>query len=153
MRCPFCSHGETQVLETRDTDSLDATRRRRECLKCERRFTTYERAEMTEIRVVKKDGRRERYDRSKVLNGLMKACEKRPIPSDTVQKIADSIEPELRKRYGQEVDSKTIGRVIMRKLKSVDKVAYIRFASVYREFEDLEEFKEELGKLQPKKKK
>ena len=119
-------------------------------MKCNKRFTTYERVEEAEIVVVKKDGKRERFERKKVLNGILKACEKRDISLEKIEKLADEIESDLRKRDSVEVESKLIGELVMRKLKSLDKVAYIRFASVYREFEDLERFEEELEKLQKK---
>jgi transcriptional repressor NrdR len=150
MKCPYCSHEETQVIDSRDTENLEATRRRRECSKCKKRFTTYERVEEADIVVVKKDGKRERYERQKLINGILKAREKRPIPLEKIEKIVDDVESDLRKRDSVEVGSKTIGKITMRKLKSLDKVAYIRFASVYLEFEDLTRFEEELDKLQKK---
>ncbi|MBS3105953.1 transcriptional regulator NrdR [Candidatus Woesearchaeota archaeon] len=150
MKCPYCNNEETQVIDTRDTENLEATRRRRECLKCNKRFTTYERVEETEIVVVKKDGKRERFERQKVINGILKACEKRDISLEKIEKLVDDVESDLRKRDSVEVESKVIGELIMKKLKSLDKIAYIRFASVYREFEDLERFEEELEKLQKK---
>ena len=150
MKCPYCNNPETQVTDTRETESLETTRRRRECLKCGKRFTTYERVEEAEIIVVKKDGKRERFERQKVINGVLKACEKRPIPLERIEKIVDDVESDLRKRDSVEIDSKIIGEIVMRKLKTTDKIAYIRFASVYREFEDLDRFEEELEKLQKK---
>ena len=150
MKCPYCNYEETQVIDTRETENLEATRRRRECLKCSKRFTTYERVEEADIVVVKKDGKRERYQRQKLLNGVLKACEKRPIPLEKIEKLVDEVESDLRKRDSVEVDSKVIGEIAMKKLKTLDKVAYIRFASVYREFEDLDRFEEELEKLQKK---
>ena len=129
---------------------MEATRRRRECMKCNKRFTTYERVEEADIIVVKKDGRRERFQRQKVLNGIVEACEKREIPLEKVEKLVDDVESDLRKRDSVEVESRVIGELVMKKLKGLDKVAYVRFASVYREFEDLESFKEELEKLQKK---
>ena len=150
MKCPYCNNEETQVIDTRDTENLEATRRRRECLKCNKRFTTYERVEEAEIVVVKKDGKRERFERQKVINGILKACEKRDISLEKIEKLVDDVESDLRKRDSVEVESKVIGELIMKKLKSLDKIAYIRFASVYREFEDLERFEEELEKLQKK---
>ena len=150
MRCPYCNYEETQVIDTRETENLEATRRRRECLKCNKRFTTYERVEEADIIVVKKDGRRERFQRQKVLNGVVEACEKRSIPLEKIEKIVDEVESDLRKRDSVEVESKVVGETVMRKLKGLDKVAYIRFASVYREFEDLDRFAEELEKLQKK---
>ena len=150
MKCPYCNFEETQVIDTRETENLEATRRRRECMKCSKRFTTYERVEEADIIVVKKDGRRERFQRQKVLNGIIEACEKREIPLEKIEKIVDEVESDLRKRDSVEVESKVVGEIVMRKLKSLDKVAYIRFASVYREFEDLDRFTEELEKLQKK---
>ena len=147
MKCPYCNYEETQVIDTRETENLEATRRRRECLKCNKRFTTYERVEEADIIVVKKDGKRERFERQKLLNGILKACEKRSIPLEKVEKLVDEVESDLRKRDSVEVDSKVIGEIAMKKLKTLDKVAYIRFASVYREFEDIERFEEEVEKL------
>ncbi len=150
MKCPYCNNEETKVVDKRETESLSVTRRRRECLKCGKRFTTYEKVEELEIVIVKKDGRRERFDRHKLLTGLVKACEKRPVSMEKIEKVVEEIEADLRERGESEVPSKKIGEIVMRKLKSLDKVAYIRFASVYREFEDIERFEEELDKLQKK---
>jgi len=150
MKCPYCNFEETQVIDTRETENLEATRRRRECMKCNKRFTTYERVEEADIIVVKKNGKRERFQRQKVLNGIIEACEKREIPLEKIDKLVDEVESDLRKRDSVEVESKVIGEIVMRKLKSLDKVAYIRFASVYREFEDLASFAEEVEKLQKK---
>ena len=150
MRCPYCNYDETQVIDTRETENLEATRRRRECMKCSKRFTTYERVEEADIIVVKKDGRRERFQRQKVLNGVVEACEKRSIPLEKIEKLVDEVESDLRKRDSVEVESKVVGDIVMRKLKTLDKIAYIRFASVYREFEDLDRFTEELEKIQKK---
>ncbi len=150
MKCPYCNYEETQVIDTRDTENLESTRRRRECMKCGKRFTTYERVEEADIIIVKKDGRRERFQRQKVLNGIIEACEKRQIPLEKIEKIVDEVESDLRKRDSVEVESKVVGELVMKKLKNLDKVAYIRFASVYREFEDLDRFTEELEKLQKK---
>ena len=150
MKCPYCNYEETQVIDTRDTENLESTRRRRECMKCGKRFTTYERVEEADIIIVKKDGRRERFQRQKVLNGIIEACEKRQIPLEKIEKLVDEVESDLRKRDSVEVESKIVGELVMKKLKSLDKVAYIRFASVYREFEDLDRFTEELEKLQKK---
>ena len=145
MKCPYCSHEDTQVIETREAE--DATRRRRGCLKCERRFTTYEKADLDEIIVIKKDGRKEKFDRRKILNGMIGSCEKR-VPLAKLEEVTDEIEAELRRKEVAEVSSKTIGKLVMKKLKSIDKIAYIRFASVYQDFESLESFKEELEKLE-----
>ena len=150
MKCPYCNYEETQVIDTRETENLEATRRRRECLKCNKRFTTYERVEEADIVVVKKDGKRERFERKKLMGGILKACEKRNIPLEKIVKLVDDVESDLRKRDSVEVESKVIGEIAMKKLKALDKVAYIRFASVYREFEDLERFGEELEKLTKK---
>lgn len=150
MKCIYCSHEETKVLDKRETEDLSVTRRRRECLKCEKRFTTYERPEALELVIVKKDGRRERFDRHKLLTGILKACEKRPVSMEKIENVVDELEAELRGKAESEIQSKKLGEMVMRKLKSLDKIAYIRFASVYREFEDLESFEQELEKLQKK---
>jgi transcriptional repressor NrdR len=152
MRCPYCQHAETKVLDSRDVEDSDVTRRRRECLECEKRFTTYERPEIVELVVKKKDGRREKFDRAKLRNGIAKACEKRPISTDQIEKVVDEIEMELRRREDIEVPSTQVGELVMRHLKKIDKVAYIRFASVYREFEDIETFENELHRLLKKRK-
>ena len=145
MQCPYCSNEDTKVLDSRESE--ESVRRRRECSTCKKRFTTYERAEITELIVVKKDGRLEAFDRSKIIKGMMRACEKRPIETSEIEKTADEIELELRNRDNIEVDSKEIGELIMSKLKQLDQVAYIRFASVYREFTDIAHFKKELKNL------
>lgn len=150
MKCPYCSSKETKVNDKRETEDLSVTRRRRECLKCHKRFTTYEKIEDFDLVIVKKDGKRERFDRHKLLTGFLKACEKRPVSMEKIENTIKEIESELREKGDNEVPSKKIGQLVMRKLKTLDKVAYIRFASVYREFEDLESFREELGKLQRK---
>jgi transcriptional repressor NrdR len=145
MNCPFCGYEEHRVVDKREAN--EATRRRRECLKCKKRFTTYERFEPFELVVVKKDGRREPFSREKLRNGLVKACEKRPIPQETISKAVDEIENELRNSEKKEFPSTIVGELVMKKLKKLDKVAYIRFASVYREFADLASFENELRKL------
>ncbi|MBI2657554.1 transcriptional repressor NrdR [Candidatus Woesearchaeota archaeon] len=150
MKCPYCNYEETQVIDTRETENLEATRRRRECLKCSKRFTTYERVEEADIVVVKKDGKRERFERQKLMNGILKACEKRSIPLEKIEKLVDEVESDLRKRDSVEVESRVVGEIVMKKLKTLDKIAYIRFASVYKEFEDIEKFEEELEKLMKK---
>lgn len=134
-------------METREAEDSDVTRRRRECLKCKKRFTTYERVEMIDLRVIKKNGDIERFDRGKVLNGILRACEKRPVKVDKAERIVDEIESELRKKDGVEIPTTVIGELIMDKLKEIDHVAYIRFASVYREFKDIEGFEKELKKI------
>lgn len=146
MRCPFCDHANTGVIETRESKE-GITRRRRTCAKCDRRFTTHERVEMADLMVVKKNKSREKFDREKILKGLVKACEKRPVPLDDLNNIVDYIERRVRRRNSKEVPAKLIGQLIMDRLKKVDKVAYIRFASVYREFEDPSEFRKELKQV------
>jgi transcriptional repressor NrdR len=148
MRCPYCLNYETKVIDSRDTGENElVTRRRRECLKCEKRFTTYEKIEMPELFVIKKDGRRENFDIEKIKKGILKACEKREISIEKIQKTIENIETEIRKNDNIEIKSKEIGKIIMRYLKKIDNVAYIRFASVYREFADIDSFAEELKKL------
>lgn len=148
MKCPYCPSKETKVLDSRETgNNEEFTRRRRECLKCKRRFTTYERVELGNLVVVKKDGTREQFDREKLKRGLLKACEKRPIPLEKIENAVDKIETELRDKENHEIPSTVIGTIVMRKLKQLDHVAYIRFASVYREFADLASFQDELKKL------
>ncbi len=147
MNCPYCSNFDTAVLDSRDSEDLSSIRRRRECLKCGKRFTTYERVGMIDLVILKKDGRRENFDRNKLLTGLMKATEKRPVSVDDVERTVDEIERELRRKDTIEIPSKTVGEIVMRKLKSLDKVAYIRFASVYRSFEDVESFEKEVKNL------
>ena len=147
MKCPFCSHLESRVIDSRLSREGDVTRRRRECEECERRFTTYERVEEILPLVVKKDGRREPYDRLKIITGLKKACEKRPISIETIEEIADRIERTLQGRGDKEISGAVIGEEVMRHLYDLDKVAYVRFSSVYRSFQDLDEFMSELKDL------
>jgi len=147
MKCPFCSHLEDKVVDSRLSTDGEAIRRRRECEKCGRRFTSYERVEEIMPMVVKKDGRREPFDRMKVLSGLKKACEKRPISMDTLEKVADEIEKKLLEGSDKEISTSAIGEEIMRRLQELDQVAYVRFASVYREFKDINEFVRELKDL------
>lgn len=147
MKCPFCSHLESRVIDSRLSREGVVTRRRRECEKCERRFTTYERVEEILPLVVKKDGRREPYDRMKIVTGLKKACEKRPISIETIETIADDIERALQARSEKEISGAIIGEEVMRHLYDLDKVAYVRFSSVYRSFQDLDEFMSELKDL------
>lgn len=147
MKCPFCSSLENRVIDSRLSREGDVTRRRRECTHCERRFTTYERVEEILPLVVKKDGRREAYDRLKVVNGLRKACEKRPVSMATIEEMADRIERLLQSLGEKEIPSATIGEEIMQQLYDLDKVAYVRFASVYRSFQDLDAFMHELKEL------
>ncbi len=147
MNCPFCGHPDSKVIDSRASDEMNAIRRRRECLICQKRFTTYERIEEAPLIVIKKDGRREPFDRQKVLNGLLKACEKRPVAFATLEKSVDTIERELRNRMDQEIKSAIIGELVMEGLKEIDDVAYVRFASVYRQFKDLAIFMQELQDL------
>lgn len=146
MKCPFCG-GESKVLESRHADDGWAIRRRRECLLCARRFNTMERLEETPLIVVKKDGRRETFDRSKIFSGLLKACEKRPVATEDLERVALEIERDIRNTLEREVPSTRIGELVMDRLRKLDGVAYVRFASVYREFKDLQEFREQLDKL------
>jgi transcriptional repressor NrdR len=147
MRCPFCGSRETRVLDKRDSDDLALTRRRRECQSCGGRFTTYERPEIATLMVVKKDGRRQPFDRSKLRGSIQTACTKRPISAETIERIVDQIETTLRSRDLLEVPSSLIGDLVVEKLRAVDQVAYIRFASVYRAFADVSSFEDELRKL------
>lgn len=147
MRCPHCGHFESRVVDSRSSEEGLAIRRRRECLACGKRFTTYERLEEEPLMVIKKDGRREPFDRQKILSGLRKACEKRPLSLESLEKIADKVEWALRNRTENEVPSSVIGEMIMEDLKEVDEVAYVRFASVYRQFKDLDIFMKELQSL------
>jgi len=147
MKCPFCHADEDKVIDSRSSKDGLIIRRRRECVKCERRFTTYERVEEMLPMLVKKDGRREVYDRLKVIGGLKKACEKRPVSTAAIEQIADRIEQGLQERGEKEVPSSVIGEAIMRELHKLDQVAYVRFASVYREFKDVNEFMRELQSL------
>ena len=147
MKCPFCSHLESRVIDSRLSRDGDVTRRRRECEECERRFTTYERVEEILPLVIKKDGRREPYDRLKIIAGLKKACEKRPVSIDTIEEIADRIERTLQGRGEKEISGAVIGEEVMRHLYDLDKVAYVRFSSVYRSFQDIDEFMSELRDL------
>jgi len=147
LNCPFCGGLDSKVIDSRASEEGNSIRRRRECLFCQKRFTTYERIEEAPLIVVKKDGRREPFDRAKVLGGLVKACEKRPVTYGTLEKMVDSVERELRNRMEQEVTSSVVGELIMAGLKKIDEVAYVRFASVYRQFKDLEDLMLELQSL------
>jgi transcriptional repressor NrdR len=144
MKCPFCSYKEDKVVDSRATSEESAIRRRRECLKCGKRFTTYEYVEEVSLMVVKKDGRHEPFDRKKVLGGIIRACEKRPISIEKMEDIATQIERAIQKKSDRQVPANRIGELIMDKLKNLDHVAYVRFASVYRQFKDVEQFMEEL---------
>jgi transcriptional repressor NrdR len=147
MRCPFCGHLEDKVVDSREAKDGDAIRRRRECLECGRRFTSYERIDEIPYMVVKKDGRRETFDRTKIMSGLMRACEKRPISTAQLEEIVDEVEKEVQDSLDREVHTNDVGKIIMRRLKHLDKVAYVRFASVYLEFEDVSAFMTELKAL------
>ena len=147
MKCPYCGFVESRVIDSRPTDEGERIRRRRECLKCGKRFTTYEVIENVPIVVIKKDKSRETFDRSKLLNGLLRACEKRPVSMDTLERIVDEIECLLQNSLDREVAPQRIGTYAMEKLKNVDEVAYVRFASVYRQFKDINSFMEELSKI------
>ncbi len=147
MKCPFCSHVADKVVDSRESKEGEAIRRRRQCLKCERRFTSYERIDRIDYRVVKKDGSRERFDREKLMNGILKACEKRAIPLTRVESIVDQVEHRLHDSPDKEVETTEIGEFIMSELKGLDQVAYVRFASVYREFKDANEFVDTIRSL------
>lgn len=147
MRCPFCGHEDSHVLDSRPVDEGREVRRRRECVACRRRFTTYERWEEPPLWVVKKDGRREAFDRQKILRGLLTACEKRPVPLQVLEDLVAEVEREVRDLQTDEVPSRVIGEAVVERLRRVDPVAYVRFASVYRQFADLQGFREEVEKL------
>lgn len=147
MKCPYCGYSESKVIDSRPTDEGERIRRRRECLNCAKRFTTYEVIETVPVVVVKKDKSREAFDRNKLLNGLLRACEKLPVPLETLERIVDEIETLLQNSLDREVPSTLIGTYAMDKLKKVDEVAYVRFASVYREFKDINTFMDELNKI------
>jgi transcriptional repressor NrdR len=147
MTCPFCGHKQDRVIDSRESKEGDVIRRRRQCEKCERRFTTYERSDEIPYMVVKKDGRREKFDRQKILTGLLKACEKRPVPMPKLAEVVDAVESRLADSLDRELSTTDIGEMLMEKLKQLDKIAYVRFASVYRDFQDVEAFLNELKNL------
>ena len=147
MKCPFCSFEESKVIDSRPTDEGQRIRRRRECLSCGKRFTTYEIIESLPIIVIKKDKSRETFNRDKLMTGLLRACEKRPVSIDTLDNMIDEIETTLQNSLDREVSSEKIGQLVMEKLKKIDEVAYVRFASVYRQFKDIDTFMQELTKL------
>ncbi len=147
MRCPFCHKEDDKVVDSRASSDGMSVRRRRECLKCGKRFTTYEYIEETPLMVIKKDNGREPFDRKKVLSGLIKACEKRPIPIEKLEMIVEKVERELQRKFEQEVHAKDIGEAVMKELEKLDEVAYVRFASVYRQFKDINHFMKELKRL------
>jgi len=147
MKCPYCGTNRDKVVDSRSSGNGKNIRRRRECLKCDKRFTTYEHLEEMPLMVIKKDGRREPFDRNKILAGFTKACEKRPVSTEKLEKIADAIEIEIQKNFEREVKASVIGELAMKQLHSLDEVAYVRFASVYRQFKDINQFMKELKQL------
>lgn len=147
MKCPYCSHPETGVIDSRETLDLEVTRRRRECEGCKKRFTTYERVEMENLLVIKRDGTRQAFDRDKVKRGILHACEKRPISAEKIEETVRKIEAQIRNRGKSEVSTALIGEMVMKHLKKLDDVAYIRFASVYRQFTDVASFEKEIKEL------
>jgi transcriptional repressor NrdR len=147
MTCPFCGFKQDRVIDSRESKEGDVIRRRRQCLGCDRRFTTYERSDEIPYMVVKKDGRREKFDRQKVLTGLLKACEKRPVPMPKLAEIVDAVEARLSDSAEREINTTEIGEMLMDRLRNLDKIAYVRFASVYRDFQDVEAFLNELKNL------
>jgi len=147
MRCPYCGNKNDSVIDSRISRNGSSVRRRRECLKCKHRFTTYEYVESVPLMVIKKDGRREHFDRQKLMNGLLKACEKRPVSVERLERLVDDIERRLEKKYDQEVKSKEIGEFVMNSLHELDEIAYVRFASVYRQFKDVNQFVKEIKRF------
>ena len=147
MKCPFCGHIEDKVIDSRSSNEDRSVRRRRECMKCKKRFTTYEYIEEVPLMVIKKDGRREAFDRNKIISGILKACEKRPVSMERVEVVVDKVEKELQKSFDKEVKAGAIGELVMEHLHKLDEVAYVRFASVYRQFKDINHFMKELKDL------
>ncbi|MBU0694606.1 MAG: transcriptional regulator NrdR [Candidatus Omnitrophica bacterium] len=147
MKCPFCNHNEDKVVDSRETSEGSTVRRRRECLNCGKRFTTYECVEKTPLMVIKKDGRRESFNRGKMLNGLLRACQKRPISMEKLEKLVAEVEVEIQKKFEQEAQSRHIGELVVEKLAKLDDVAYVRFASVYHQFKDINQFMRELREI------
>ena len=147
MKCPFCGYLESKVIDSRPAEEGTTIRRRRECLACQKRFTTYETIEHMPLVVVKRDGRRQTFDKSKIINGVARACDKRPVAYEQFEQIADEIEQELQSSLEREISTVEIGEMVMKRLKNIDEVAYVRFASVYRSFKDINTFMEELSKL------
>ena len=147
MKCPFCAYPESKVVDSRPSDEGNSIRRRRECLSCCRRFTTYETIEFVPIIVVKRDGRRQGFDRRKILNGMLRACEKRPVSVEALEDIVNRIEQDLQSAAEHEIPSEALGEIVLRYLRNLDQVAYVRFASVYRQFQDIGSFMAELDKL------
>ena len=151
MKCPYCANADTKVVDSRLTDSNDSVRRRRECEKCGKRFTTYERIDIKPIAIIKKDNTREPFDRNKLMSGLIRACIKRDISAEALDLLVDDIENEIHNLPGSEIRSKDLGNLVLKRLKGLDKVAYIRFASVYKQFDSVRQFTNELTKLKKKK--
>ena len=149
MRCPYCAKEDSKVIDTRESD--ETIRRRRECLKCSRRFTTYERVAQTSLMVIKQDGRREAFDRQKLMSGIVRACAKRPVPMDEIERTVEDIEMQLHTTGRSEIDSQKVGQMVMDRLRALDDVAYVRFASVYRRFADLESLQAEIQRLRERK--
>jgi len=147
VKCPYCAHPESKVVDSRPSDEGSSIRRRRECLVCHKRFTTYETMESLPLMVIKKDGSRQTFDKTKLLNGMIRACEKRPVAFATLEEMANEIEQVLQNEMDREIPTARIGELVMERLKGVDEVAYVRFASVYRQFKDISTFMEELNKL------
>lgn len=150
LKCPYCAYGESKVVDSRSTEDGSSIRRRRECLKCNRRYTTYEKIETTPILVIKKNMSREYFDRNKIVNGLMKACQKRPVSRKQIEQIADEVERHISNEMLTEVNTDKIGQIIMKNLKKIDEVSYVRFASVYRQFKDINTFMKEIKNLMDK---
>ncbi|WP_297392453.1 transcriptional regulator NrdR [uncultured Peptoniphilus sp.] len=151
MKCPFCGYDDSKVLDTRPTDEGYTIRRRRECLKCQKRFTTYEKIEQSPVMVIKKDGNRQAFDRDKIIRGMIKSCEKRPVSADEIEEAVNNIEKKIENSMRREITSLEIGEMVMDELKDLDEVSYVRFASVYREFKDLQSFVDELENFVKKK--
>lgn len=147
MKCPFCNNNEDKVVDSRETSEGTAIRRRRECLNCGRRFTTYEYVEKTPLMVIKKDGRREPFNRQKILSGLLQSCQKRPVSMEKLEKLVLDVESEIQKKFDQEVESRFIGELVVERLAKLDDVAYVRFASVYRQFKDINQFMREMREI------
>ncbi|OFK83430.1 transcriptional regulator NrdR [Peptoniphilus sp. HMSC062D09] len=151
MKCPFCGYDDSKVLDTRPTDEGYTIRRRRECLKCQKRFTTYEKIEQSPVMVIKEDGNRQAFDRDKIVRGMIKSCEKRPVSADEIEEAVNNIEKKIENSMRREITSLEIGEMVMDELKDLDEVSYVRFASVYREFKDLQSFVDELENFVKKK--
>lgn len=148
MKCPFCAYEDSKVIDSRPTDENQTIRRRRECIYCKKRFTTYEKIEKVPIVIVKKDGTRQTFDRNKVLNGMIRACEKRPVSIQTLENAVDNIEKQIYNTLDREIKSDLVGELVMEELKEIDEISYVRFASVYRQFKDINSFMEELKNIQ-----